>query len=240
MQLYIRKSMKVKTNDLPLSSLNFSEIERFANPYNSELGSGEEDKSPQSKFGKHARLLYQSLLEKIVETAFRLGIPLDRDKQAVLSLLVEGKTVIDIVRLLNIENKDVKRYAYDAIAELNRFMDNLSTIEEEREKARHQLELQEIRHKLQVKRLNEKINGLQEQIEENPRIFLNEPISLLPFTPYTRDILLRAGFFTIGDVLAVPLEELRTLPGMTEGLFQALKRYLKKVQSRQNLDNKKC
>ena len=231
--------MTVKTKDLPTDRLSINEITKNTPPNSLELGSGEECKSSPLRLGKDARLLYQSMLEKIVETAIRLGIPLSRDKQAVLSLLVEGKSVMAIVRALDLKSKDVNHYAYDAFAELDRFMDNLSTIKDEREKARHQLELQEIRHKLQIKKLNDKIEGLQGLIEDNPRLFMNEPISLLPFTTFTRDVLLRAGFFTIGDVLAVPLEELRTLPGMTDGLFKTLKKYLLNVQSRQNPNNQK-
>lgn len=177
------------------------------------------------------------MLEKIVETAIRLGIPLSRDKQAVLSMLVEGKSIMAISLVLDIKPRILSQYAFDAIDELKRFMDTLSTIEDERNKARHQLELQEIRHQLQLKKLNEKIDGLQSMIEGTPRIFINEPISLLPISTYTLNILLRAGFFTIGDVLSAPLEELRSLRGMTDGMFDTLKNYLQSVQSRQNPDN---
>ena len=177
------------------------------------------------------------MLEKIVDAAIRLGIPLSLDKQAVLSLLIEGKSTRAIAGELDIETIEAKHYANDAIEELERFMDSFSTIEAERKKTRYQLELQEIRHRNQLQKLNEKIDSLQGLIEGNPRLFMNEPISLLPITPNSRDVLLREGFFTIGEVLAVPLDELKNLRGMTSCLFKTLKKYLQNVQSRQNMDN---
>ena len=43
------------------------------------------------------------MLEKIVDAAIRLGIPLSLDKQAVLSLLIEGKSTRAIAGELDIE-----------------------------------------------------------------------------------------------------------------------------------------
>ena len=72
------------------------------------------------------------MLEKIVDAAIRLGIPLSLDKQAVLSLLIEGKSTRAIAGELDIETIEAKQYANDAIEELERFMDSFSTIETER------------------------------------------------------------------------------------------------------------
>ena len=229
--------MTVNAKDLPTNNLNINEIEQNTSPNSLELGLGEERKPSQFVLGKDARLLYQSMLEKIVDAAIRLGIPLSLDKQAVLSLLIEGKSTRAIAGELDIETIEAKQYANDAIEELERFMDSFSTIEVEHKKTRYKLELQEIRHRNQLQKLNEKIDSLQGLIEGNPRLFMSEPISLLPITPNSRDVLLREGFFTIGEVLAVPLDELKNLRGMTSSLFTTLKKYLQNVQSRQNQVN---
>ena len=231
--------MTVNAKDLPTNNLNINEIEQNTSPNSLELGLGEERKPSQFVLGKDARLLYQSMLEKIVDAAIRLGIPLSLDKQAVLSLLIEDKSTRAIAGELDIETIEARQYANDAIEELERFMDSFSTIETERKKTRYKLELQEIRHRNQLQKLNEKIDSLQGLIEGNPRLFMSEPISLLPITPNSRDVLLREGFFTIGEVLAVPLDELKNLRGMTSSLFTTLKKYLQNVQSRQNQVNQK-
>ena len=124
--------MTVNAKDLPTNNLNINEIEQNTSPNSLELGRGEERKPSQFVLGKDARLLYQSMLEKIVDAAIRLGIPLSLDKQAVLSLLIEGKSTRAIAGELDIETIEAKQYANDAIEELERFMDSFSTIETER------------------------------------------------------------------------------------------------------------
>jgi hypothetical protein len=76
LQLHIIKSMTVNAKDLPTNNLNINEIEQNIPPNSLELGRGEERKPSQFVLGKDARLLYQSMLEKIVDAAIRLGIPL--------------------------------------------------------------------------------------------------------------------------------------------------------------------
>ena len=68
--------MTVNAKDLPTNNLNINEIEQNTSPNSLELGLGEERKPSQFVLGKDARLLYQSMLEKIVDAAIRLGIPL--------------------------------------------------------------------------------------------------------------------------------------------------------------------
>ena len=68
--------MTVDAKDLPTNNLNINEIEQNTSPNSLELGRGEERKPSQFVLGKDARLLYQSMLEKIVDAAIRLGIPL--------------------------------------------------------------------------------------------------------------------------------------------------------------------
>ena len=124
--------MTVNAKDLPTNNLNINEIEQNTSPNSLELGRGEERKPSQFVLGKDARLLYQSMLEKIVDAAIRLGIPLSLDKQAVLSLLIEGKSTRAIAGELDIETIEAKQYANDAIEELERFMDSFSSSRRDR------------------------------------------------------------------------------------------------------------
>lgn len=165
------------------------------------------------------------LLEKVVETAVRLGLPVNKRDQAILSLVLEGVSYRQISKDFDMPQAEVSAHAEKAIEELNLFLNRLKSDEdqqhalEERIEREYERSLESNRSLqeeiLRLKAENERLKKQFQKVYTDPvasrQIVLNTPIHHLAISSKLQSILIRAGYYTLKDVLdpeATPLSDI--------------------------------
>lgn len=189
--------------------------------------------SPQAEGSwSHQRLrlteMTFALLERVIDTAQRLGLQLNPREQSILIATLRGDSRRAIAQEMSITPQEVSRQADAALQQLNLFLSRLT--DDEQQSQQHQ---QELAH--QQKIYQQRISELEAQLvsarepDNLRKALMASPIHKLPISRPLQSILLGAGHYALADILNTTREELQRLPNMTPPLLQELHQYLRSM-----------
>lgn len=166
---------------------------------------------------KETREAYTILLEKIVDASLRMGLELDKRQQSALAMLLEGSTYKEIAQTFDIPRSEAVTLAKGAVDELGLFLDRLGSVDKVQREQERKIESLKSEQNLQIQELNDEIAYLKKRLLS--RSLRNLSIHQLPITPMLMSILLKAGYYTLGDVAKENQDALKALPGMTKEMM---------------------
>lgn len=173
---------------------------------------------------RRTREAYTLLLEKIVDASLRLGLELNLMQQSALAMLLEGSSYKDIAQNLNISHGHAIQITQDAVDELGQFLSRLESIEKAKEEGEKRVERERQYYTKRILELQDEIAELKKKVQENG--IINLPIHHLPLSPMLMSILLKAGYYTLGDVAKENQDALKALPGMTNEMLRTVNKYI--------------
>ena len=186
---------------------------------------------------KKTREAYTVLLEKIVDASLRLGLELNLQQQSALAMLLEGSSYKDIAQSLNLSYGHAIKITQDAVNELGLFLDRLESIEKVKEESEKRVERERQYYTKRILEQQEEIAELKKEVQEKGNGIMNIPIHRLPISPVLMSILLKAGYYTLGDVAKEDQDSLKALPGMTNDMLKTIRKYieLSKILGQRNV-----
>jgi len=149
---------------------------------------------------RKTREAYTLLLEKIVDASLRMGLELNLQQQSALGMLLEGSSYKDIAQDLNISHSHAIQITQDAVDELGQFLSRLENIEKLKEEGEQRVERERQYYTKRILELQDEIAELKKEVQENGNGIINLPIHHLPISPKLMSILLKAGYYTLGDL----------------------------------------
>ena len=149
---------------------------------------------------KKTREAYTVLLEKIVDASLRMGLELNLQQQSALAMLLGGSSYKEIAQDLNISHGHAVQISQDAVDELGQFLSRLDSIERIQRDAEKRVERERQYYTKQILEQQDEIEELKKIIEEKGNDVINLPIHHLPLSPTLMSILLKAGYYTLGDL----------------------------------------
>jgi hypothetical protein len=149
---------------------------------------------------KKTREAYTVLLEKIVDASLRMGLELNLQQQSALAMLLGGSSYKEIAQDLNISHGHAVQITQDAVDELGQFLSRLDSIERIQRDAEKRVERERQYYTKQILEQQDEIAELKKIIEEKGNDVINLPIHHLPLSPTLMSILLKAGYYTLGDL----------------------------------------
>ncbi len=168
---------------------------------------------------RKTREAYTVLLEKIVDASLRIGLELNLQQQSALGMLLEGSSYKDIAQDLNVSYAYAVEITQKAVDELGLFLNRMESIEKVKEDGEHRVERERQYYTKRILELQDEITALKREVQEKENGFINLPIHHLPLSPMLMSILLKAGYYTLGDVAKEERETLKALPGMTKEMM---------------------
>ena len=186
---------------------------------------------------KKTREAYTVLLEKIVDASLRLGLELNLQQQSALAMLLEGSSYKDVAQSLNISHGHAIQLTQDAVNELGLFLDRLESIEKVKEEGEKRVERERQYYTKRILEQQEEIAELKKEVQEKGNGIMNIPIHRLPLSPELMSILLKAGYYTLGDVAKEDQDSLKALPGMTNDMLRTIRKFieLSKILDQRNV-----
>ena len=181
------------------------------------------------------------LLEKVVETAVRLGLHVNKRDQTILSLVLEGVSYRQISKDFDMPQAEVSAHAEKAIEELNLFLNRLKSDEDQQHALEERIEREYKRAQDANRSLREEISKLKAENERlkkqflnvytdpdsSRKVVLNTPIHKLAISPKLQSVLIRAGYYTLQDALDPEATPLSDLSFMAPEQMKELVKFLK-------------
>ena len=189
--------------------------------------------SPQAEGSwSHQRLrlteMTFALLERVIDTAQRLGLQLNPREQSILIATLRGDSRRAIAQEMSITPQEVSRQASSALQQLTLFLNRMATDEDRQAQQTEALQAQQRHFQQRIQELNDALESYQDP-EHLRRSLLAVPIHKLPISRPLQSILLGAGHYALADILNTTREELQRLPNMTPSLLQELHQYLRSM-----------
>ena len=189
--------------------------------------------SPQAEGSwSHQRLrlteMTFALLERVIDTAHRLGLHLNPREQSILIATLRGDSRRAIAQEMSITPQEVSRQASSALQQLTLFLNRMATDEDRQAQQTEALQAQQRHFQQRIQELNDALESYQDP-EHLRRSLLAVPIHKLPISRPLQSILLGAGHYALADILNTTREELQRLPNMTPPLLQELHQYLRSM-----------
>ena len=189
--------------------------------------------SPQAEGSwSHQRLrlteMTFALLERVIDTAQRLGLHLNPREQSILIATLRGDSRRAIAQEMSITPQEVSRQASSALQQLTLFLNRMATDEDRQAQQTEALQAQQRHFQQRIQELNDALESYQDP-EHLRRSLLASPIHKLPISRPLQSILLGAGHYALADILNTTREELQRLPNMTPSLLQELHQYLRSM-----------
>ena len=189
--------------------------------------------SPQAEGSwSHQRLrlteMTFALLERVIDTAQRLGLHLNPREQSILIATLRGDSRRAIAQEMSITPQEVSRQASSALQQLTLFLNRMATDEDRQAQQTEALQAQQRHFQQRIQELNAALESYQDP-EQLRRSLLAVPIHKLPISRPLQSILLGAGHYALADILDSTREELQQLPNMTPPFLQELHQYLRSM-----------
>jgi len=159
-----------------------------------------------------------------VDASLRLGLELNLQQQSALAMLLEGSSYKDIAQNLNISHGHAIQITQDAVDDLGQFLSRLESIEKAKEEGEKRVERERQYYTKRILELQDEITELKKKVQENG--IINLPIHHLPLSPMLMSILLKAGYYTLGEVAKENQDVLKALPGMTNEMLRTVNKYI--------------
>lgn len=161
-----------------------------------------------------------------MDASLRMGLELNLQQQSALGMLLEGSSYKDIAQKLNISHGYAVEITQDAVSELGMFLNRLESIERVKEEGEERVERERQYYTKRILELQDEIAELKREVQENGKRIFNLPIHHLPLSPMLMSILLKAGYYTLGDVAKEDQDALKALPGMTSDMLRTVNKYI--------------
>lgn len=158
-------------------------------------------------------------MEKIVDASLRLGLELNVRQQSALAMLLEGASYKDIAQNLDVSHAHAVQITQDAVNKLGLFLDRLESIEKVKEEGEKRAERERQYYTKRILEQQDEISELKKKLQEKGDGIVSLPIHHLPIAPMLISILLKAGYYTLGDVAKEERDMLKALPGMTREMM---------------------
>ena len=169
-----------------------------------------------------------ALLERVIDTAHRLGLHLNPREQSILIATLRGDSRRAIAQEMSITPQEVSRQAASALHQLTLFLNRMATDEDRQTQQTEALQAQQLHFQQRIQELNDALESYQDP-EHLRHSLLAVPIHKLPISRPLQSILLGAGQYALADILNTTREELQRLPNMTPPLLQELHQYLRSM-----------
>ena len=166
-----------------------------------------------------------ALLERVIDTAQRLGLHLNPREQSILIATLRGDSRRAIAQEMSITPQEVSRQADSALQQLTLFLNRMATDEDRQAQQTEALQAQQRHFQQRIQELNDALESYQDP-EHLRRSLLAVPIHKLPISRPLQSVLLTAGLYNLGDILDHTREQLQALVNMTPPLMKELTNYL--------------
>ena len=154
-----------------------------------------------------------ALLERVIDTAQRLGLQLNPREQSILIATLRGDSRRAIAQEMSITPQEVSRQADAALQQLTLFLNRMATDEDRQAQQTEALQVQQRHFQQRIQELNAALESYQDP-EHLRRSLLAVPIH---------------NHYALADILNTTREELQRLPNMTPSLLQELHQYLRSM-----------